>query len=112
MDMFIGLWRVKPAWLALTKPARVAYLTGLAVQMGATVRDGAKVVAWGSLEREVDAAQGFDYYAVWKFRSRDAALDYERKLAAHGWGDYFDYLTMRGAMQTPLDVLTRTINLD
>lgn len=112
MEIFIGLWRVKPAWLALAKPARVAYLTKLAAQMSAVVASGAEVVAWGMVEREAESAEHYEYYAVWKFQSRQAALDYQRKLAAHGWGDYFEYVTLRGAMRTPLEVLTRTINLE
>lgn len=111
MEIFIGLWRVKPAWLDLSKPARVAYLTRLAAQMGTIIKDGAEVVAWGTVEREADSEQGYDYYAVWKFRSREAALAYERNLAEHGWGSYFEYVALRGPMGTPLEVLTRTINL-
>lgn len=112
MEIFIGLWRVKPEWLALGKPARVAYLTELAAQMTGLVKDGAEAVAWGMVEREPSAELDYDYYAVWKFPSRDAALDYQRKLAEYGWGNYFEYATMRGSMHAPLGVLTRTINLD
>jgi hypothetical protein len=110
VEIFIGLWRAKPAWLALGRAARVAYMAGLAASVSGVIKGGAEVLAWGTVDNPAPQVP-FDFYAVWRFRDAEGALAYENQLAAHRWGDYFDYVAVHGAARTPLDVLTRSINL-
>lgn len=108
MQVFIGMWKPRSSWHALSRAQRTAYLSKVTaltrLRLGAT----AESLAWGENSHEASAGQ-WQYFCVWRFANADAGDAYLQVLAENGWNEYFETESLRGEPKTPLDVMTRHV---
>jgi hypothetical protein len=110
MQMFIGLWRAKPAWNSMNAVARTAYLSKLSAEVRRAVGESAESIAWGENDDNASREQ-WQFFAVWRFTDPAQSVAYADTLNAHGWYDNFESIQVTGAPKTPFDVLTRHVTL-
>ncbi len=110
-QIFIELWKLKPAWRDLGQDGRAAYVDGLLPAVQAMVEAGVEVVAWGFNEADVDQRADFDVFAVYRTPSKELARQLQSSIRASGWYDYFDQVNAGGAALPPPDVLNTHVAL-
>ena len=108
MQVFIGLWKPKPSWLALSQPARTAYLSKVTAVTRLRLGNKAEAVAWGQNNHE-PTADRYQYFCVWRFPNAEMGDAYLSVLAENGWNDYFETDSVRGDPKTPFDVMTQHV---
>jgi len=111
MYLFIETWKPTPAWLNLTKKERVNYVDAVGDAIKQLLDSGVEIIGWGLNDAETDKHNGFDYFAVWKFPSKELAKQFEGMVSTAGWYCYFQQVNCSGFMAAPQDVLAHSINL-
>ena len=110
MQLFIGLWKPKPSWLALSQPARTAYLSKVTALTRLRLGSKAEAIAWGQNDH-ADTAVRYQFFCVWRFPDPTMGQAYIDVLAENGWNDYFATESIHGAPKTPFDVMTQHVLL-
>jgi hypothetical protein len=111
MYLYVELWNVRPAWLALTVEQRAAYIEQVNHAMQGMFNAGAKVITWSVTDAATDRPAGQSYFAVWQFPDAAFARQFELQVAQAGWYDYFEQVNVAGAVSTPQAVLGQLIEL-
>jgi len=110
MHVFIELWKAKPAWEALSRDERVAYME----QVGAGVRQlaeaGVEAVTWGLVEEDTVRRADFDFFAVWRTPDKDATKLLERAVEEAGWYEYMEQVNVSGEMASPQEVIAYQVD--
>ncbi len=110
MHVFVGMWKPKAGWLALSQPARTAYLSKVTALTRLRLGAKAEPVAW-SENTHATTADKWHFFCVWRFVSPELGDAYLDVLAQNGWDDYFETESLRGEPKTPFDVMTRHVLL-
>ncbi|MFO1344019.1 DUF6616 family protein [Casimicrobium huifangae] len=108
MQVFIGMWKPRNSWHALSQAERTAYLSKVTALTRLRLGPKAESVAWGENNHAATAEQ-WKYFCVWRFANTDVGDAYLQVLAENGWNDYFDTESLRGEPKTPFDVMTRHV---
>ncbi|MCU0491607.1 MAG: hypothetical protein MUD01_08465 [Chloroflexaceae bacterium] len=111
MYLYLELWNVRPAWLALSVEQRAHYIEQVNGAMQGMFSAGAEVLTWSVTDAATDRPAGQGYFAVWKFPDAAFARQFEQQVAAAGWYDYFEQVNLAGAISTPQAVLGQLIEL-
>ena len=110
MHIFVGMWKPKATWLALSQPARTAYLSKVTALTRLRLGAKAESVAW-SENTHHGTAEKWHFFCVWRFASPELGDAYLDVLNENGWNEYFETEILRGAPKTPFDVMTRHVLL-
>jgi hypothetical protein len=101
MYIFVECWKCRPEWLALTKEARGAYMAELGKGIEQLLKSGVEIVSWSMNEPDTSKRSPYDYFAVWKFPTREQAAGFEQVVQQSGWYNYFDQVNLRGEVAPP-----------
>ena len=110
MQVFIGLWKPKSSWLALSQPARTAYLSKVTALTRLRLGSKAEALAWGRNDH-TPTADRYQFFCVWRFPDEATGDAYLSVLAENGWNEYFETDSVRGDPKTPFDVMTQHVLL-
>lgn len=110
MQVFIGMWKAKDTWLALSQPQRTAYLSKVTAVTRLRLGNKAESIAWGENRHEATAAQWM-FFCVWRFPTAEMGDAYLAVLNENGWNEYFETQSLRGDAKTPFDVMTQHVLL-
>jgi hypothetical protein len=111
MYLFVECWKARPEWLALSTDARGAYLAELGKGIEALLQSGAEIVSWSMNDADTSNRGHFDYFAAWKFPSKDLATGFEHIVEQSGWYNYFDQVNFRGEVSSPAASIDHMIRL-
>ncbi|HWB27784.1 MAG TPA: DUF6616 family protein [Chitinophagaceae bacterium] len=111
MYLFIETWKPTPAWMQLNKTDRTNYVTAVGGAIKQLIDSGVEIIAWGINDSDTDRHNGFDYYAVWKFPSKEMIKQFEAMVTDARWYTYFEQVNCSGLSTSPGDVLQHSINL-
>ena len=110
MQVFIGMWKPRDTWLALSQSQRTAYLSKVTAFTRLRLGSKAESIAWGENRHPASAAQ-WRYFCVWRFPTAEMGEAYLRVLNENGWNEYFETESLRGDAKTPFDVMTQHVLL-
>ena len=110
MYLFIEAWTPKPAWLALSREEREAYVSRLTGGMPELQAAGIEVVGWGFSDGDARGTQHVAF-AVWRCPSRQAANQLRQAVERSRWYEYFEQLDLGGEVQSPEVVLEHHVDL-
>jgi hypothetical protein len=110
MYLMIEAWTPKPAWRALTREERAAYVAGVGEGVAALADQGVTSLGWGLVD---EASRGIEHvaFAVWECGSREGCDALRAAIAAAGWYEYFDQVDFGGEAGAPETVLGHHIEL-
>lgn len=111
MYLFVECWKSRPEWLALTPDARGAYMTALGSGIGELLKAGVEIVTWSMNDPDTSNRAPFDYFAVWKFPTKEGAAMFEQVVQQSGWYNYFDQVNLKGELSTPNVCIEQMIRL-
>jgi haloalkane dehalogenase len=110
MQVFIGMWKPKSNWLALSQPARTAYLSKVTAQTRLRLGSAAEALAWGE-NTHAESSGKWQFFCVWRFPDPAMVDAYLDVLNETGWNDYFATESLTGVPKSPFDVMTRHVLL-
>jgi hypothetical protein len=111
MYLFIECWKARQEWLDLNSEDRAAYLAELGKGIEALVGSGVEIVSWSINDPDTSNRGSFDYFAAWKFPSKELAEGFELIIQQSGWYNYFDQINFKGRVMTPSAVIEQIISL-
>jgi hypothetical protein len=112
MYLFVECWKARPEWLALTPDARGAYMTQLGSGIGELIKAGVEIVSWSFNDPDTSNRAPFDYFAVWKFPTKEMAAGFEQVVQQSGWYNYFDQVNLKGEAAEPGVTIGHMIGLE
>lgn len=96
MYLYVELWKARPAWLALSREQRGAWMDGLLTGLQEQLRSGVEVLGFARSDADTPLPAGYDFVAAWRMPSKAAAERFERFVEGAGWHDYFEQVNARG----------------
>ena len=112
MFTYVELWKAKQPWLDLSKEERTNYMVALEPAIGQLLENGAQIVSWGYNEPGTFCRADYDFFGVWTFPDREAALAFEKMVEGAGWYHYFDQVNAMGAAGGPQESIAMMIGLE
>jgi hypothetical protein len=112
MFTYIELWKAKQSWLELSKDERANYMNALGPAIAQLIAGGAQIVSWGYNESSTFCRADYDFFGVWNFPDRDAALGFEKMVEGAGWYHYFDQVNAMGAAGGPQESIAMMIVME
>lgn len=111
MKMYIELWKATQAWIDLSKEERGNYMGQLGPAIQQLVEGGAEILNWGAIDQETYKKVDYDFFAVWRFPSQEAAEGFEKLVEGAGWYTYFEQVNAMGNPVSPQEVIGQLINM-
>jgi len=112
MYIFVEIWNVKPAWLALEQSQRAEYMQNVGSAIQSLSEQGIELISWSKRDSDTPYASKYQYFAVWKMPNQDAVTTFENAVEGAGWYNYFEQENLRGQFEaTPGPVNTELISL-
>ena len=101
MYLFIECWKARPEWLALSPEVRGSYMAELGKGIAELMKSGVEIVSWSMNDPNTSNRGPYDYFAVWKFPTKDLANGFEHIVQQSGWYNYFDQVNFKGEVSSP-----------
>ena len=101
MYLFVECWKARPEWLALTPEDRGSYMAELGKGIAELMKSGVEIVSWSMNDPDTSNRGPYDYFAVWKFPTKDLANGFEQIVQQSGWYNYFDQVNFKGEVSSP-----------
>ncbi|MBK7173686.1 MAG: hypothetical protein IPH84_10745 [Bacteroidales bacterium] len=111
MYLFVECWKARPEWQALSIEARGAYMAELGKGIESLISAGVEIVSWSINDPDTSNRGPFDYFAAWKFPTRELAAGFEQIVQQSGWYNYFDQVNFKGEVLSPTKVIEQIIRL-
>lgn len=111
MYLFVECWKARQEWLDLKTEERAAYMTELGKGIQSLVEAGVEIVSWSLNDADISKRSKFDYFAIWKFPTREFAKQFEQIVEQSGWYAYFDQVNLGGTEGMPDASVGHMINL-
>jgi hypothetical protein len=111
MYLFVECWKARPEWLALNPEARGAYMAQLGQGVEALVKSGVEIISWSMNDPDTSNRSPYDYFAVWKFPTKEMVKGFEQIIEQSGWYNYFDQVNLAGEVKDPFSSIAQIINL-
>ena len=111
MYLFVECWKARPEWQALNPEARGAYMAELGKGMEELLKSGVEIVSWSMNDPDISRRGPFDYFAVWKFQTKEQATGFEQVVLQSGWYSYFDQVNFKGEVSDPTSVIGHMMSL-
>jgi hypothetical protein len=107
MFLYLELWNVRPAWLALAHDEREAFMARAGATVGELLAEGIEIVGWGMNEPTTVARAPYDFFAVWRMPSAELMDRFAQTVDALNWRTYFEQVDLRGALVMPDAVIAQ-----
>jgi hypothetical protein len=101
MYLFVECWKARPEWLALSIEDRGNYMAELGKGIGELLKSGVEIVSWSMNEPDTSHRAAFDYFAIWKFPTKEQATGFENIVQQSGWYNYFEQVNLKGEVSGP-----------
>ena len=101
MYLFVECWKARPEWLALNTEDRGNYMAELGKGLGELLKSGVEIVSWSMNDLDTSNRASFDYFAVWKFPTKELATGFEKIVQQSGWYNYFEQVNLKGEVAGP-----------
>ncbi|MEE6175841.1 haloalkane dehalogenase [Mycobacterium sp. 050134] len=110
-QIFVELYRYRPAWTDLPAAERESFVNRIADAIGDLRSRGVEVLGFGANDPDTDRRAPYDFFSVYRAPDPGTRRLIETGIAASGWYDYFDQINIGGAALTPLGALSQNILL-
>ena len=112
MYLYVEMWNAKPAWLALDKGAREAFM-GKVDTFLKTVEDPENCTVYATCINDGDIAprENYNYLVVWKLKDKSYVKPIADGTAKVGWYEYFDQVNVGGESLSSDDLVGSLIAL-
>jgi hypothetical protein len=111
MYIFVECWKARPEWLALNPEERGSYMAELGKGIAELMKSGVEIVSWSMNDPGTSNRGSYDYFAVWKFPTKDLANGFEQIVLQSGWYNYFDQVNFKGEVSSPDAIIGQMIGL-
>jgi hypothetical protein len=111
MYLLVHVWKVKPAWRALSAKKRREFTAQVNEGVAHTIAEGAELVGFAANDAETPHRADYDFIATWRLPERNGALELEEAMAQVGWHTYFEQIEARGEVVEPAALLERIAKL-
>jgi hypothetical protein len=111
MYLFVECWKARPEWLALNAEARGAYMAQLGQGVEALVKSGVEIISWSMNDPDTTQRSAYDYFAVWKFPTKEMVKGFELIVEQSGWYNYFDQVNLSGEIKDPFTCISNIVSL-
>ena len=112
MYLYVELWKARPAWLALSREQRGAWMDNLLAGLQEQLRSGVEVVGFARSDADTPLSAGYDFLAAWRMPSREAAEGFERFVEVAGWHEYFEQVNARGAVMETAEFVSSHVDAE
>ena len=110
MYLYVELWRFRPAWLELAQEDRTAWMDRLLAGLQQQLDSGVEVIGFVSNDSDTPHSSGYDFLAVWRMPSKEAAVRFESFVEASGLHEYYEQVNTRGQMMEMDGVVAALLN--
>lgn len=110
-QIFIELYNYGPAWAKCSEYERADFIKKIIASVDGMKAAGVDVIAYGKNAGETDHRAPYDFFCVYRVPSVEFQREFERRIAASGWYDYFEQVNIRGAVEDFSDVLLGNVKL-
>lgn len=93
----VELYTPKAAWLTLADADRSAYFDAVGAGMASLSSQGIEALAFGESDATHPYAATQQFFAIWKFPTKDALKALVAGIDASGWHNYFDTVNTAGS---------------
>ena len=111
MYLFVECWKARPEWLALKAEERGAYMAQLGQGIGELLKAGVEVISWSLNDIDTSNRSQYDYFAVWKFPTKEMVQGFEQIVEQSGWYNYFDQVNLSGEIKDPFSCISNIVSL-
>jgi hypothetical protein len=111
MYLFVECWKARPEWLELNTEERGNYMAELGKGIEALLKAGVEIVSWSMNDPDTSNRASFDYFAVWKFPTKELADEFEKIVQQSGWYNYFEQVNLKGELSSPDHIIGQIIGL-
>lgn len=101
MHIYAELWNARPAWNALSKEERGAFVQKVGQNVQALAERGIEPLYFAISDPDVPLRAEYDYIAIWKMPDEEGARELERNVEEAGWHEYFEQVNARGRSVPP-----------
>jgi len=110
-QIFVELYKYRPAWLALTQTEREQFAAGVRDAVEGLVSNGVEVIGWGYNDLETDHRAPYDFFCVYKVPSFEFQRGFDQAVVQSGWHDLFEQVGVSGAIASVAEVLAANVAL-
>ncbi len=106
--LLIELWSERPAWQAMDRAAREAFMAKVDAELAPVRASGITLLAAADLV--ADAPQGSRHIAIWRAETEEDAAAFRAALARAGWYAMFDQTDLVGHETALAEILARHVS--
>ncbi|MEW2502861.1 haloalkane dehalogenase [Amycolatopsis sp. NPDC047767] len=110
-QLFIELYKYKPAWLELSAAERRRFAMALPTALGSLQERGLEILGYGPNDPATDHRADFDFFSVYRLPDAELLRELQAGIAESGWYDYFEQVNAGGPALTPAAALLQNVML-
>lgn len=110
-QLFVEMYNYKQSWIELAPGARQGFVATLADALVALKDQGVEILGYAVNDRDTDHRAPYDFFCVYRVPDVTVQRAFEASVAASGWYDYFEQVSLRGAALSPRGVLAKNVLL-
>lgn len=110
-QIFVELYNYGPAWAKLSENERADFIKKVIESVNGMKDAGVDVIAYGKNACETDRRAPYDFFCVYRVPSAEFQREFERRIAASGWYDYFEQVNVSGPAEGFSDVLLGNVKM-
>jgi hypothetical protein len=95
-QVFIELYNYRHAWAKCSESERTDFAKKIVEAVKGLKSAGVDVVGYGMNSPETDRRAPYDFFCVYRVPNAGFQREFERKIAASGWYDYFEQVNVSG----------------
>jgi haloalkane dehalogenase len=110
-QIFVEMYNYKQDWIDLGVPERRTFVATLTSALGELQAAGVEVLGYAVNDPATDHRAPYDFFCVYRVPEVGLQRSFEAGIAASGWYEYFDQVTLGGAARTPAGTLMKNVLL-
>lgn len=111
-QIFIELYNYKSAWSRCLEEERTLFAKKVGDAVESLKAAGVEVVAYGMNSVATDRRAPYDFFCVYRVPSAEFQREFERRIAASGWYEYFDQVNISGDARDVEETLLANVRMD
>ncbi|MEM8888543.1 MAG: DUF6616 family protein [Bacteroidota bacterium] len=111
MVYFIEMWNATDAWHKLSTEERGNYMGQIGAHVQGLMEKGVEILTWSLNDSDTSRKGSYDYFAIWSFPDKAAAMDFQGLVEAAGWYTYFDQKNLMGEADSAQNVIGQLVQL-
>jgi haloalkane dehalogenase len=111
-QVFIELYNYKTAWSRCPEEERTVFAKKVSDSVESLKAAGVEVVAYGMNSVATDRRAPYDFFCVYRVPNAEFQREFERRIAASGWYDYFDQVNISGDARGVEETLLANVRMD